>query len=336
MSTEDRLGYDGKALMDLPEDRGDQPALTEVPYGNVVRPQMASSGYSEGQPLPDRRDWLKPKYRAIGRIDISDVISPNRFRRVYRSVRVGRNELYTGPVSVVFMTHVGAMMAEELSSISSKGPTAPANPGQVSATTSRTGGASGSGRNTKAPTAYNSRTGEYVPGSTSGVPQNHRTGTADYSAASPIATNSQTAERYAHWNRLGGAVGKSIDVSNYDDALQGEGTDDALETLGEIVRPRSWVWHTVLNITYPLMEVLGDEPWWQARIAGENYRDVERKVAMQHSTESFPLMAGSTHGIKIPYPVGTSIPISFDVMNNNSLYAANVNMSVMVYVERGE
>lgn len=338
MGSEDRLGYDGKPLMDLPEDTGDQPRLTLPPDPNVVRPQMATGGYSEGQPLPDRRDLFRPKYRVIGRIDVSDVISPNRFRRVYQSVRVRRNELYTGPVSIVFMTHVGAMMAEELSSMPSRGPTNPANPGQVSATTSRAGAASGSGGNSGTPTAYNSRTGEYVPGSTTGVPQSYQTGTADYSAASPIATGRQTADRYAHWNRLGGAVGKSIDVDNYDDALQGEGTDDALETLGEIVRPRSWVRHTVLNITfkYPLMEVLGDEPWWQACRAGESYQDLQRKIAMQHSTESFALMAGSKHDITIPYPVGTSIPVSFDIVNNNPLYAANVNMSVMIYVERGE
>ncbi|MBL3576151.1 hypothetical protein [Rhodovulum sulfidophilum] len=57
----------------------------------------------------------------MGRVDVSDVISPKRFRQVSQSVRIRSNDLYPGKIIIVFQTHLGAMIAEELGAMAPGG-----------------------------------------------------------------------------------------------------------------------------------------------------------------------------------------------------------------------
>ncbi|ARC87156.1 hypothetical protein B5V46_00160 [Rhodovulum sp. MB263] len=146
------------------------------------------------------------------------------------------------------------------------------------------------------------------------------------------------ADRYANWEALGGQVGNAVDIENIPDTLNGEGTDDALSDLAEIIRPRSWARHTVLLIRfrYPLMEPMPPAMSWNTDAIpfGDTMQDKMRNAAKQNEVEPFTLMAGSTHSVEIPYPVGTSMPVHFDIINPNPIYAANVNMSAIVYTSK--
>lgn len=312
MGTEDRLNYNRDPKLPLGLDTGDQPVITNSAEG--PRAALASSTYAEGPPLPS--GGLAPPRRMLGRVDISDVISPNRFRRVYQSVRIRQNDVYRGPIQIVFQTHVGAMIAEELGAL------APSpRPSQMPA------------RNQTATIHQGGRiTGHSGHAS---APPNRSTQTL---TARDLPFSYDAASRYSAWEAIGGLAGDAVDFENIEDPLNGEGTDSALERLADIVRPRSWTRHTVLQIQfrYPLMEPMLPAMSWNTDAIpfGNSVPQRERNAALQNTTTEFILMAGTTRTIEIPFPVGSTMPVHFDIINHNPLYAANVNMSAIVYVSR--
>ncbi|NVK16038.1 MAG: hypothetical protein HWE35_17850 [Rhodobacteraceae bacterium] len=314
MAIEDRLGADGSPRVALGEDTGDFPIMTAARSGPITRPARTASTYREGQPLSSGP--FAPQDRVLGSITISDVISPKRFRRVSQPVRIRRNDLYRGPIKVIFETHVSAMISEELGALAPS-PRPTQTPSRTQAATTHSGGRiTRHGGNSNAPPRRSSQK----------------------ISAQDMPFNSAAADRYGAWETLGGQAGNSVDFENISDALNGEGTDSTLEQLGEVVRPRSWTRHTILQIRfrYPLMEPMLPASSWNSDAIpfGDSLVEMERNADLQNTVTEFTLMAGSSHIIEIPYPVGSTVPVHFDIINHNPLYAANVNMSATVYVSK--
>lgn len=320
MNDEDGLIGNQPAL-GIPDDTGDHPYVTNLPAADIRRPRMANSTPREVQPLPTERGVLPPaRRRALGVVDISDVIAPNQFRRVHQSIRTHTNNMYSGPITITFSTHVGAMIAEELGTRAPSGPTPTRMPARTQTVrTAPNGNIRGHGGNRRQQPPQISR--------------------EDIDAID-MPVNTQLADRLGDWETAGGAVGNAVDIEGMQDELQGQDTDRALEDLAEYVRPRSWARHTVLQIRfkYPLMEPLWPAMSWNTNAIpyGDTLPQMERNSALQNTYVSFTLMAGSSHTIEIPYPVGGSMPVQFDIINHNPLYSANVNMSAMVYVGLSE
>lgn len=310
MAIEDRL-LDGDPIMELGVDTGSGAVMRAHPVGPAAAP--ASTEYFDSGPL--RSGLYTPRRQPLGRVDVSDVISSLRFRRVHQIMRVRRNASYRGPIEVVFETNVRAIIAEELGGLSS-GP-APAQ------TTSRT----------QTTTAH---AGGQIRGHNQSQSGSPRTVTRQTIPGTQMPFNKDAADLYGNWESAASQVGNSVDFENITDTMNGAETDSILETLGEIVRPRSWARHTVLQVQfrYPIMEPMLPATIWDADAIpfGDTLLEMEQNSALQNTVTEFTLMAGSSHKIVIPYPVGSSIPIHFDIVNHNPIYAANVNMSVTAYV----
>lgn len=315
MGNDDRLGFDGNPQTPLGQDSGDLDGVTGV--GDA---QYASGGYRDGvESLPESDGRIFNAYhrKALGIIDISDVIAPNRFRRVYQSVRIQRNDLYQGPIVVQFRSSIGAMINEELGGLAPapQGTTIPSRTTTVTTNPNGTIRSPQQNRNQAPPQVERITT----PGQTTQV-------------------DGVRAEQYGAWETFGSQVHGNTDLEQVDEAMDGLETDGVLETLGEIVRPRAWARHTILQIQFrmPLMEAMLPASSLNLNTGafGEHLLEVQRNAARQNTIEEFPLFAGQTREIEIPYPVGASIPVHFDIINHNPIYAANVNISATVFVTR--
>lgn len=312
MTIEDRLDFQGNPRLDLGLDTGDEPIVTTP--SSEPSAARASTTYVESRPGPISS---QAPNQPLGRVEVSDIISPNRFRRVYQSVRIRRSDQYRGPIKVEFATSVGAIISEELGSIGG-GPRPARMPAHTQTVTTH-GGGDIRGYSNPRSTPPPARSTQTTP-------------------ARDLPFNSDAADRYGAVESIGNQVGSSVDFENIQDTRNGTGTDSALETLGEIVRPRSWARHTVLEIRFrmPIMEPMLPASVWDSDAIpfGDTIPEMEANAARQSTIEEFTLMAGSSHIIEIPYPVGSSMPVHFDIINNNPIYSANVNMSATVYVTR--
>ena len=190
MSEESRLGHGGLPRLEIADDIGDGDFVGVPPSGNIVRPAMAESSYTQSAPLPEGGG--RASYRNLGVVDVSDVIAPNRSRRVYQSVRIRNNEWYHGSTFVVFQTSVVAIISEELETRSPTSASPTVMPSRTVATrttpNSNITGQRGAGRG-----AVPHIGREAVPSTT-------------------MPTNSILGDRLDDWNTAAGTVGNAIDI----------------------------------------------------------------------------------------------------------------------------
>lgn len=316
MSTEDRLNFENSPMLPLGEDSGDWPILT-APYEGPSAP-IAQSDFTKGQPLTGPDHPFPASRRALGYVTVSDVVQPQKYRRVYQAVRVRRNELYRGPIQVVFQSSISAIMAEELGSLGGGTPKPTQSPARTTNTATHQGG-----------NIRGSRNPRQTPPPSFGK---------EKTPAKDLPFDNHRADKYEAWQTIGEGVGNSINFEEIGQASDGVETDTTLDTLADIARPRSWARHTILEIQFrmPIMEpMIPTTPWGVDPIPfGDNLEEMERNRSQQNTIRKFTLLAGASHTIEIPYPVGDTIPIHFDIINHNDIYAANVNMSVLVYVTK--
>lgn len=320
MSREDELDFRGDPRVPIADDVGDY----GTPVGAGQDARMAPSTYIEGAPLPDDVNYFSRQFRTIGVVNVSDVIAPNRFRRVFQTVNIRNNGVYGGPTFVVFQTHASAIISEEI------GMLAPgARPTVIPARTAAT-------RTTPNAQITGARNGNQGAAPVIG---------REEIPATTVPMNTALGDRLGNAETVTSTVGNTVDIQELSDDLQGEDTDTGLSDLVDIARPRSSARTTVLQIRfkYPMMEAMGGSadfpmntsPFTDPDLsAAQNFEQMRRDAALQNTYKPFTLFAGSMYGVEIPYPVGNHMPVHFDIINNNPIYSANVSMSALIRVER--
>ena len=320
MGTEDRLKYDGTPRLKLPDDIGDYPILTQgaslidrlIPSPT---PPISPSERNELGNMPTEESFFRPQNQTIGYITVSDIIPPNRYRRVFQSISVPRSDLYGYPIKIGFFTSRGAIIQEELDALS-PGPKAMRSPARSQKVTTHSGGHQSSYSSSQRP-PRSAR--EKIP-------------------SEDLPFDTRKSEQLEAWETLGSEIGSSLDIESVEDALNGSETDDALETLGEIVRPTSWARHTILQIRYryPKMEAFERILNQDLMPHGATFEDMDANTQLENSIKEFTMMPGSEYFIDVPYGVGFSLPLTFDVINRNPLYSASLNLTVTAYLSRKE